>query len=268
MKKILALIFGTLFMFSTSLCVAVTLEGHAYLKTQAEVNAFNYTEVTGMLDISGDDISDLSPLNMLTSIGEYIYIGYNPSLIAVSDFLPALTNVGTGIYIYDNPNLVVFDGFHNLVTTGDNIDVWYNDSLETLSGFENLVVAGWTIEIGGNPVLTSIPQYESLHTISSSLFILDNPMLTEVTGFNALNYVDWSFQIGGNSSLNNLCGFYNYFVNNNPYTGDGYFNIFDNGPGLPNPTSIQDVIDNGACIKLKNNKGKKPDSPPGKNKKN
>lgn len=255
MKKKLMAIVGALCMFAAINVFGQTFEGNVSLYSQADVNSFNYTEITGTLDIIGDDITDLSPLNTLTYVGKYIYMGYNPALTEVINGFSGITSVGTGIYIYDNPNLITFDAFHNLISTGDNIDIWYNDSLQTISGFEKLEVAGWTIEIGGNPVLTNIPQYEALHTISSSLFILDNPMLPAITGFNSLQYVDWSFQIVGNDSLNSVCGFYNYFLSNNPYTGNGYYNVDTNGPGLPDPTTEQDIIDDGAC---KRNNGKKP----------
>lgn len=84
-------------------------------------------------------------------------------------------------------------------------------------------------------------------TISSSLFILDNHSLPRVAGFNALQYVDWSFDIVGNSSLGNLCGFYNYFSATQTYTGGGSFNISGNHPDLPDPTTIQDILDAGPC---------------------
>src|SRR5688572_16751972 len=41
-----------------------------FLTSQAEVNAFNCTELTGMLSISGSDITDLSPLQNLTKVGQ------------------------------------------------------------------------------------------------------------------------------------------------------------------------------------------------------
>lgn len=223
--------------------------GNLNLSSQDDVNgAAAYTSVSGSLSISGADISDLGPLSNLTHVGSYIVIDQNPSLITVVDGFSSLTDVDGGIFVYYNDNLTSFSGFNALLQTGDNIDFWYNDSLVSVTGFGSLQTAGWSLEFGGHPVLVEIPAFSSLQTISSSLFILYNPSLTEITGFGALQYVDWSFQIGNNTSLDSVCGFYNYFsTNNNSYTGGGAFDIVDNGQGLPNPTTVQDVINAGPC---------------------
>ena len=218
--------------------------GNLSLTSQAEVNAFGYSEVTGSLTIDGTNIVNLGPLSGLTTVGSYISISDNAALETVYGF-ENLTDVGWGIYVYDNPNLVSFSGFDALLQTGDNIDFWYNDSLVTVSGFGSLHTAGWSLEFGGNAALTSIPDFKSLQTINSSLYILDNVSLPSITGFKALQYVDWSFDIVGNTSLTNLSGFYNYASANNPYTGGGSFDISENHPNLPSPMTIQDILDAG-----------------------
>ena len=228
---------------------AQTYTGNLSLESQTAVDSFSYTEVTGSLTISGADIVDLSPLSALVSIGKYLSISDNSALVVVDGF-ENLTSVGWGIQVWNNSNLVSFSGFEALVLTGDNIDFWYNDSLVDVSGFSALQTAGWSLEFGGNPLLTDIPDFDSLQTIESSLFILDNPSLTAITGFGSLSYVDWSFQVIGNSSLNNLSGFFNNFSDNNPYSGSGSFDIETNHSDLPNPTTIQDVLDAGPCPDL------------------
>lgn len=232
-----------------SMVFAVHYDGNLVLSSQSDVDeASIYTSVSGSLVVSGPGIRDLSPLSGIQSVGSYIAVDHNPDLNTVIDGFAALTNVGGGIYFYYNDRLVTFSGFDALLQTGDNIDFWFNDSLESVSGFRELQTAGWSLEFGGSPLLTNIPEFNSLQRINSSLFILDNTSLAEITGFRKLQYVDWSFQINGNSSLDNLCGFYNYFVaSNSLYTGNGAFDIVDNGAALPNPTTIQDVIDAGHC---------------------
>ena len=246
MNRSILVLIALFSMLHLSSARAETYVGNLYLASQADVDAFNYTDITGSLTISAGDIVDISPLSALTSVGGYISISDNAAL-AVVDGFENLTNLGGGLLVNFNASLVSFSGFGALLATGANIDFWYNDSLVSVSGFESLQTAGWSLEFGGNPVLTSIPHFESLQTISSSLFILDNNSLPGITGFNALQYVDWSFNIAGNLSLNNLCGFYNYSSANNPYTGGGSFNISRNHPDLPNPTTIQDILDAGPC---------------------
>ncbi len=225
---------------------AAICEGSLTLGSQAEVNAFDCSEVTGSLTISGADIVDLSSLSVLTSVGGSLTIDDNPALTVVDGF-DKLTSVGGGIWIYYNPAMISFSGFDALLSTGDNIDFWYNDSLVTVSGFSSLKTVGWSLEFGGSPVLAEIPEFESLHTISSSLYILDNISLTNITGFNNLQSVGWSFDILWNYSLNNICGFYNYFADYYVPNPDASFNISENHPDLPSPMSVQDILDAGPC---------------------
>lgn len=246
MNRMLLVLMALSSMLGVPAAIAQTYTGNLSLASQAEVDAFNYSEVTGSLTISGADIEDLSPLSVLASVGSYISISDNTALVVVDGF-ESLTALGGGLFVYYNPNLISFSGFDALTATGDNIDFWFNDSLADVAGFGSLHTAGWSLEFGGNPALTGIPAFESLQTISSSLFILDNVSLAAITGFGALQFVDWSFQINGNSALGELCGFYDYFSVNNPYTGGGAFSISDNHPNLPNPTAIADVLAAGPC---------------------
>ena len=48
---------------------AQVYDGSITLSTQAQVNAFSYSSITGNLTIQGADITDLSPLSALTSVG-------------------------------------------------------------------------------------------------------------------------------------------------------------------------------------------------------
>ena len=59
---------------------AKTLVGDVTLTTQAKVITFganNYTNVTGNVSITVGDISDLSPLSTLDTVGGYLYNGVN-----------------------------------------------------------------------------------------------------------------------------------------------------------------------------------------------
>ncbi|MBT8146790.1 MAG: hypothetical protein KJN90_08035, partial [Gammaproteobacteria bacterium] len=77
-----------------ALALAMQFEGNLNLSSQADVDdAAVYTSVTGSLSISGDDISDLSPLDNLAMVGSYIVIDQNPSLTTVTNGFPSLTDV-------------------------------------------------------------------------------------------------------------------------------------------------------------------------------
>ena len=212
------------------------------------IDAFTCCNVTGDLRIDGPDITDLSNLDDLTSVGSYLIlrdIGYGLSEpYDVVDAFPSLTSVQYGISMYQNHMWRSFDGFRALISTGDNIDFWYHDNIQSLTGFDSLTTCGWSLEIGGNPLLTTIPEFDSLTTIASSLFILDNAKLSAILGFNSLVHVDWSFQVNGNPMLVDFCGFYNY-MNQGGHTGGGAFNIDNNAVAV---TTKQDILDAGQCV--------------------
>jgi hypothetical protein len=231
---------------SSNQALAQVYDGNLYLSSQADVDAFNYTEVTGSVNISGADIVDLSALEPLTSIGRYLSISDNEILTKVNG-LNNLKTIGGGISVYSNPKLQYFVGFNALESTGDNIDFWYNEALIAVDGFASMHTVGWSLEFGGSPNLVKLPDFTSLKTIKSSLFIMDNPALPAITGFNALAHVDWSFVITGNSALTSLCGFYNFASSNPDYTGGGAIDISGNHAELAESSSMQSIIDGGAC---------------------
>ena len=77
-----------------------------YLTSQAQLDNFqilypNCTEIEGDVYISGGDIINLNGLNVLTSVGEKLYIRDNPALISLTG-LDNLTSVGISIYIQNN----------------------------------------------------------------------------------------------------------------------------------------------------------------------
>ena len=61
-----------------SVSKAQVYNGSLYLESQAQINTFNYTEVTGNLWINSNisNVVDLSPLTNLTTVGGILYI-YN-----------------------------------------------------------------------------------------------------------------------------------------------------------------------------------------------
>ena len=70
----------------------VVFEGDVTLTSQAEVNAFHYSEVTGGLTISGDDVTNVNALASLQRVKSLRIVG-NASLTNV-DGLSALVQVG------------------------------------------------------------------------------------------------------------------------------------------------------------------------------
>src|SRR4030066_2543644 len=101
MKALFLFLFVILFLqINTS---AQVYNGDIYLTTQAEVNAFNYTSVTGLLTISEaspGNINSLDSLAGLTSVGSLLI--FNNSALANLDGLSDLTSVANNFRILSN----------------------------------------------------------------------------------------------------------------------------------------------------------------------
>src|SRR5690606_36136991 len=157
--------------------------GSVHLTSQTEVDAFatnypNCTEVSGDLTIQGANITDLTPLSNLTSVGGYLYI-YNNSNLTNLDGLSNLTSVGGYLSIAYNSNLTNLDGLSNLTSVGGDLEISYNSSLTNLDGLSNLTSVGADLVIYFNYSLTDISGLENINPSTFNyLVIIDNPNLS------------------------------------------------------------------------------------------
>ena len=92
------------------------IEGDVSLSTQAEVNSFAGTYITGSLTISGSDIVDLTPLSTLDSLGGDLLIEVNVALKNLNG-LSNLTSVGGNLLVSDNAALNIFCGLYPLLSS-------------------------------------------------------------------------------------------------------------------------------------------------------
>ncbi len=106
-----------------------------------EINYPNCTKIEGHVTIGGINntyiINNLNGLNNINTIGEYLSISYNDSLINLSG-LEGLDSVEAVLAINNNKLLKNIDGLENLIHIGGYLRVEYNDSLESLTGLVNL----------------------------------------------------------------------------------------------------------------------------------
>ena len=96
--------FLSIFMLTDS--KAQTFAGNKTLASQADVIAFGaiFTDITGNLTISGADITDLTPLSTLTSVGGNLKLLFNSKLKNL-DGLSGITSVGSGVRVQGSPTL-------------------------------------------------------------------------------------------------------------------------------------------------------------------
>ncbi|WP_158267581.1 T9SS type A sorting domain-containing protein [Adhaeribacter arboris] len=189
--------------------------GPMILSTQAQVNAFNYTEVTGNLTIQGSGIYDLRPLAILTKVGgpfrvEQTSLGlYSIPGSSSLAGLENLTSVGEGLVITNNSHLSNLAGLKNLASVAGNLVVSNNSSLSSLAGLENLTSSRAVI-ISDNNSLSSLARLEKLTSVGY-LAITFNGSLSSLAGLEKLTSVGGNFMSGdisitGNNSLNSLAG--------------------------------------------------------------
>lgn len=119
---------------------AQTYNGDLTLSTQNEVNAFNYSEVTGDLNIGysslTSDITDFSPLLSLNIVNGNLNIYKNDGIINLEG-LNNLSIVGGDFTIKNNENLTSLIGIYNIIDIGGNLTIFQNDKLTNLAGVEN-----------------------------------------------------------------------------------------------------------------------------------
>ena len=185
---------------------AQTYTGNLNLTTQAQVDAFNYTEVTGYLSIHQSNITNLDHLSSLTSLGGILSIYANPELTNL-DGLSNLTSVGGYLFVSNNTLLANIDGLSGLTSVGGFLDFDTNPALTNIDGLSGLTSME-NLSIYNNTSLTNIDALSGL-TYVGALAIFNNPALTNIDGLSGLTSIGRNLRISSNSALTNLDGLRN-----------------------------------------------------------
>ncbi|MEZ4934061.1 MAG: putative metal-binding motif-containing protein, partial [Saprospiraceae bacterium] len=131
-----------------------TYVGSVTFNSQAAVDAWPscFTTISGNLTINGADITDLSPLSALTSVGVGLLI-YNNGMLANLNGLSSLNSVG-GLIIQNNSTLANLNGLSALTSVGGIFDIYNNGTLSNLDGLSALTSVGGDLYIQSNSALT------------------------------------------------------------------------------------------------------------------
>lgn len=184
---------------------ATTCEGDYLMTSQADLdNLATCTVITGNLVLEDTDITDLTPLANLTSIGGILILNNNDSLTSLEG-LESLTNVGGNVDI-DNNNLVTsLEPLASLQTIGGFLDI-DKTALTNLTGLGALESIGGELFINQNDQLTSLVGLDSLSSIGSYLEITGNPLLTSLNGLETLTSIGGGVYIGFDKGANSIDG--------------------------------------------------------------
>ena len=179
-----------------------------------QINHPNCMEIEGDVTIYGDDITNLSGLNILTAIWGNLSVFDNEALISLTG-LEGLSSIEGNITIHRNLALTNLIGLGNLTSiSGDliigglNSMMFYgNPSLSNLTGLDSLTFIGGNVTISDNDTLTNLTGLDSLTFIGGDVTIADNDALSSLDGLESLTSVGGGFQIGGYNFLNDeSCG--------------------------------------------------------------
>ena len=178
--------------------------------TQNQIDNFqlNYPgckEIEGDVEITGNDITNLNGLIVLTSIGSDLNIDNSNALTSLTG-LDNMTSIGTNFYIYSNEALTNLTGVQDLISIGGILLIGNNFALNSIAGLDNLISIGGGLSIGDNYALNSLMGMEGLTFIGGDLDIRNNDVLTNLAGLENLTSIGGPLFISQNDGLNNLTG--------------------------------------------------------------
>jgi hypothetical protein len=156
--------------------------GNYYFTCQEDIDHFQSdypgcTELNGRVEISGENIKNLTGLDGVISIEGTLEIDYNDSLTSLSG-LQGLASIGAAVRIHHNNNLTSLSGIDNLSSIG-SLTIWDNDNLSDLTGLASLTSSRF-LSINNNDILTSLSGLENMDAgIIEWLSIIGNSMLSE-----------------------------------------------------------------------------------------
>ena len=193
---------SALLLLAATPVAAQVCEGPITLSSQAEVDAFDCTEVTSDLTVRGFDIWNLDGLAGLTAVGGYLIIRNNDALASLAG-LGGLTSVGGGLTIGYNDALTDLTGLGGLTSLGGHLFIDYNEALTDLTGLGGVTSVGGPLFIEYNDTLTDLSGLGGIASVGGALIISTNAALTDLTGLGGITSVE-ALVIAFNDALTNL----------------------------------------------------------------
>lgn len=193
-------------------------------QTLDDFGAMGYTMVTGDVFIEGQDVSDLSGLSSVISIGGFYCFGLNVTNTSIKDF----------------------SGLNQLIYIGGPMVIQGNQNLNSLHGLNRLKVSRTGMIIGGNN-LNSFEGLDSLEEIGTalyvdecSLFSISEDGVRNFQGMNNLTTIGVPIYINGSESLIDFSGLENV-VGFTERIRVGFNNSLINFNGLSGLTTCEEL---------------------------
>ncbi len=157
--------------------------GNYYFTCQEDIDNFQSdypacTDLNGNVEISGENINNLSGFSVVTSVEQWLEISNNNNLVELSGF-DNLNSTGS-LFIHHNENLESLIGLENLSTIDYFLSIWYNDTLSDISSLGGLLYIGDELRINSNLTLNSLSGLDNIDADSlDRMYITDNINLSE-----------------------------------------------------------------------------------------
>ena len=177
------------------------LETDYRLNSQSDVDMFpgDCTTITGVLFISGSDITDLSKLSNLVLINGSLTIINSPNLTSLKG-LEGLESIGG--FLIGAPKLISLDGLSGLTSINGSVNINNCDTLTSLDGLTSITsITSTFLNIANNDNLISLEGLKNNISLNN-LYITDNPQLSmcsEICPLLASGRVEGTILISGNN---------------------------------------------------------------------
>ena len=208
MKKISFLIIGLLVIRATAItqCLPDGIE----FTTQIEIDSFqinypNCVEIIGNVTINGADITNVSGLDSLKSIGGNLLIKYNDHLHSLTG-LESLDRIGKNLTISNNNKLNNLTGLNSLKNISGSFDIRNNTNLLDFAGLELLNVIKQNFRVEYNESLIDFSGLENLSSLDGFMIINDCQKLENFNALNKLDSIGGYLEIKSNNKINNFSG--------------------------------------------------------------
>lgn len=187
--------------------------------TQEEIDSFqtdypNCNEIDSDIEINGTDITNLSGLSNITSIGGDLWIHSNSQLQSLSG-LENVSSIEGKLWIIDNDAITNLIGLDNLSSVEGDLVISQNDNLQNLVGLgsltsisQSLIIGGYEFgnEYDGIDNLGSLSGINNLESIGADFVIQWNSSLVNFSGLENLLTIGGNFQLEECYALENFTG--------------------------------------------------------------
>lgn len=240
---------------------AQTYTGNLTLNSQAAVDAFAYTEVTGVLTIGGvgsgtitnlDGLSELihvgyslllnrtnvTNLNGLSNLKSTGYLSIDGQINLTNlDGLSGLETINAQLTISNNPVLSNIDGLSNVTQCGGLV-VENNDALTNINALSQLTGTFGDLKLEGNQLLQNINGLSNITGIAGDLWVKDNPALDNIDGLGNVQLIGGFVNFINDNALANVDGFSKLAIVNGAFSIVSCY-VLANVDGLSKLTTVK-----------------------------